>query len=64
MTTYRVLAPMLTAAAFPHTMQLMQVHSYYTNDVVLGADQRDLDRLVAGGFIEAIEDPATQTAGC
>jgi hypothetical protein len=53
---YRVIAPMIAPAAFVETMKVSAPQTLYHGDIVSGADQRDLDRLVAGGFLEVLAD--------
>lgn len=54
MISYRVIIPMLAAAAFPVTLKHFQVPTYYYGDVVTSADPADLSRLLAAGWIEAV----------
>lgn len=56
MSAYRVAVRMLPAAAFPVTVRTQQVPNYYEGDVVTGADPADIERLVADGFLEVVDD--------
>ncbi|PRY24052.1 hypothetical protein [Pseudosporangium ferrugineum] len=55
MIRYRVIAPMISPAAFTETMKHQQVRAAYFGDEVSG-DQADLDRLLAEGYLEVVED--------
>ena len=55
MSAYRVVIPMLSPAAFPATVKHTQVGTFYIDDVVTGADPRDIERLLAHGWIEPVE---------